>query len=95
DGGLTGIVLRVEDDGRSLLRVTVPARKALTHTAVHPGTEWFHVLRGRLGLRLGDRTSIVEPGQTAQFATTQPHAFGGAGGPAEILSRFEPGAHRT
>ncbi|MEX2621374.1 MAG: XRE family transcriptional regulator [Egibacteraceae bacterium] len=95
-GGLTGIVLRVEDDGRSLLRITVPVRRVTrTHTAVHPGTEWLHVLRGRLRLRVGERRLDLEPGQTAQFATTEPHAFGGIGGPAEILSRFEPGAHRA
>lgn len=93
-GGLTGIVLRVEDDGRSLLRVTVPVRKTLTPRA-HPGTEWLHVLRGKLRLRVGERHITLEPGQTAQFDTSQPHAFGGAGGPAEVLSRFEPGAHRA
>ena len=93
-GGLTGIVLRVEDDGRSLLRVTVPVRRALSPRA-HPGTEWLHLLRGRLGLRVGERQVTLEPGQTAQFDTSQPHAFGGTGGPAEVLSRFEPGAHRA
>lgn len=93
-GGLTGIVLRVEDDGRSLLRVTVPVRKALTPRA-HPGTEWLHVLSGRLRLRVGERQVNLESGQTAQFDTSQPHAFGGVGGPAEVLSRFEPGAHRA
>ena len=95
-GGLTGVVLRVEDDGRSLLRVTVPARRvAHTHTAVHPGTEWLHVLHGKLRLRVGERQLDLVAGQTAQFVTTEPHAFGGIGGPAEILSRFEPGAHRA
>ena len=93
-GGLTGVVLRVEDDGRSLLRVTVPVRKTLTPRA-HPGTEWLHVLRGRLRLRVGERLVTLEPGQTAQFDTSQPHAFSGVGGPSEILSRFEPGAHRA
>ncbi|MDQ3974749.1 MAG: XRE family transcriptional regulator [Actinomycetota bacterium] len=93
-GGLTGLVLRVEDDGRSLLLVTVPARP-VSHTAVHPGTEWLHVLRGQLRLRVGQRRLDMQPGQTAQFATTQPHAFGGIKGPAQILSRFEPGAHRA
>ena len=93
-GGLTGIVLRVEDDGRSLLRVTVPVRKSLTPRA-HPGTEWLHVLRGKLRLRVGERQLTLEPGQTAQFDTSQPHAFSGLGGPAEVLSRFEPGAHRA
>lgn len=94
-GGVSGIVLRIEEDGRSLLRLTVPARRTLARTAVHPGSEWLHVLRGRLRLRVGDRQADVEPGQTAQFDTTQPHAFSGIDAPAEILSRFEPGAHRA
>lgn len=94
-GGLTGIVLRVEDDGRSLLRLTVPARGTLARTAVHPGTEWLHVLRGRLRVRVGDRQLDLKPGQTAQFDTTEPHAFGGLDRPADVLSRFEPGAHRA
>ena len=94
-GGLTGIVLRVEDDGRSLLRVHVPVRKSMNNTAVHPGAEWLHVLRGRLRLRVGDREVALDPGQTAQFDTSLPHAFGGIARPADILSRFEPGAHRA
>ncbi len=93
--GMTGIVLRVEDDGRALMRITVPPRGESTHTSVHPGTEWFHVLRGRVRLRVGERRLVVEPGQTAQFATSEPHSIGGFGGEAEVLSRFEPGAHRT
>ena len=94
-GGMTGLVLRVEDDGRSLLRITVPARQTLRSAVSHPGTEWMHVLRGRLRLLVGERTVVLKPGQTAQFDTDQPHAFGGVEGPADILSRFEPGAHRV
>ena len=94
-GGMSGIVLRIEDDGRSLLRITVPPRQSLRRTAVHPGQEWLHVLRGRIGLRVGEREVVLEAGQTAQFDTSKPHAFGGVNGPAEILSRFEPGAHRS
>lgn len=93
-GGLTGIVLRVEDDGRSLLRVTVPVRKTLT-PRTHPGSEWLHVLRGQLRLHVGERQVTLQPGQTAQFDTSRPHAFSGIGQPAEVLSRFEPGAHRA
>ena len=94
-GGMSGIVLRVEDDGRSLLRITVPARQTLRQAVAHPGSEWMHVLRGRLRLRVGERDAVLEPGQTAQFDTNQRHAFGGVGAPADILSRFEPGAHRV
>ena len=94
DHGMVGMVLRVEDDGRQLLRITVPHRKALPAGMTHPGTEWFHVLRGRVRLRVGRRDVVLQPGQTVQFATTEPHAMGGLDGAAEVLSRYEPGAHR-
>ncbi|MEE8601230.1 helix-turn-helix domain-containing protein [Euzebya tangerina] len=92
--GMSGVILRTEDDGRQLIRITIPQRRRLPDLMTHPGSEWFHVLRGRIRLRVGDRDVVVEPGQTVQFDTTQPHAFGGLDGPAEILSRFEPGTHR-
>lgn len=94
DGGMTAIMLRTEDDGRQLLRIVVPERRRLGPGKTHPGLEWFHVLRGRVRLKVGVRELVVEPGQTVQFDTMQPHAFGGVGGEAEVLSRFEPGAHR-
>lgn len=93
--GITGHLLRVEEDGRQLLRLTIPVRHPLPDPRTHPGTEWFHVLRGRVRLRVGDRELVLDPGQTVQFDTTRPHAFGGVGAAAEVLSRFEPGAHRT
>jgi transcriptional regulator with XRE-family HTH domain len=93
-GGVAGHLLRVEEDGRQLLRLTIPVRRPLPRPRTHPGREWLHVLRGRLRLRVGDREMVLQPGQTAQFDTTRPHAFGAVGAPAEVLSRFEPGAHR-
>lgn len=94
DDGMHGIVLRTEPDGRQLMRLTLPARRASRPARTHPGHEWFHVLRGRVRLVVGDRELVVEPGQTARFSCTEPHTFGGLDGPAEILSRFEPGEHR-
>lgn len=93
-GGSRGVILRVEDDGRQLLRLRVPNRQRFPKPESHPGTEWLHLLRGRLRLRVGARDVVLEPGQTAQFPTTDPHAMAGVDGDAEILSRFEPGAHR-
>lgn len=93
--GVTGYLLRVEEDGRQLLRLTIPVRRPLPEPRTHPGTEWFHVLRGRVRLRVGEREVVLDPGQTVQFDTTRPHVFGAVGSPAEVLSRFEPGAHRT
>ncbi len=94
EGGLRGIVLRVDDDGRSLLRLQVPPRPGPLHGRAHPGTEWLHVLTGRLRLQVGDRQVVLKAGETAQFSTDQPHAFAGIGH-TEVLTRFEPGAHRA
>ena len=93
DDGSRALVLRTESDGRQLLRMLVPQRRPSTRQE-HPGTEWLHVLRGRLWLAVGDRQLVVEAGRTAQFDCSLPHAMGGDRGPADILSRFEPGAHR-
>lgn len=93
DDGTRALVLRTEPDGRQLLRMLVPQRRPAARQE-HPGTEWLHVLRGRLWLAVGDRELIVEAGRTAQFDCSLPHAMGGDRGPADILSRFEPGAHR-
>lgn len=93
DDGSRALVLRTETDGRQLLRMLVPQRRPSARQE-HPGTEWLHVLRGRLWLAVGDRQLVVEAGRTAQFDCSLPHAMGGARGPADILSRFEPGAHR-
>lgn len=93
DDGSRALVLRTEADGRQLLRMLVPQRRPSTRQE-HPGTEWLHVLRGRLWLAVGDRQMVVEAGRTAQFDCSLPHAMGGDRGPADILSRFEPGAHR-
>lgn len=93
DDGSRALVLRTEESGRQLLRMLVPQRRPAERQE-HPGTEWLHVLRGRLWLAVGDREIVVEAGRTAQFDCTLPHAMGGDRGPADILSRFEPGAHR-
>ncbi|HIZ36595.1 MAG TPA: XRE family transcriptional regulator [Candidatus Ruania gallistercoris] len=56
---------------------------------VHPGYEWFTVLRGTVRLQLGTRTILVEEGQAAEFSTMAPHALGAHEGVAEILTIFD------
>jgi len=53
---------------------------------VHPGKDWFTVLRGEVKLRLGERVYHVKAGQAAQFDTMTPHSFWAVGGVAELLS---------
>ncbi|MEU4426665.1 helix-turn-helix transcriptional regulator [Actinoplanes sp. NPDC024001] len=52
----------------------------------HPGHLWFYVLAGQVRLVVGDRESVLRPGDIAEFDTGEPHWFGPATEtPAEIL----------
>ena len=62
---------------------------------VHPGRDWFTVLSGTGRLQLGERTILVEAGQSAQFSTMVPHAFGAHDGPVEILCIFDHDGERA
>jgi transcriptional regulator with XRE-family HTH domain len=62
---------------------------------VHPGHDWFFVLRGRVQLWLGDRELTVEAGEAAEFATMIPHAFAAVGGPAELITIFDRDGQRA
>ncbi|MFC8732554.1 XRE family transcriptional regulator [Luteimicrobium sp. NPDC057192] len=57
----------------------------------HDGYEWCYVLSGRVRLDLADRTTILEPGEAAEFDTRTPHAIVNAGREvAEVLHLFGP-----
>ena len=56
---------------------------------VHPGRDWFYVVSGRIRLRLGERTLIVETGEAAEFSTMTPHTLDAIDGPAEIITIFD------
>ena len=43
---------------------------------MHPGRHWSTVLSGAVVLRLGERTILVQAGETAQFSTMAPQASG-------------------
>ncbi|GAB06843.1 helix-turn-helix domain-containing protein [Gordonia amarae] len=59
----------------------------LDEAGVHPGRDWFTVLRGTAALRLGERIIVVEAGNAAEFSTMVPHAIGAHGpDPVEILT---------
>ncbi|MEO7241851.1 MAG: XRE family transcriptional regulator [Variovorax sp.] len=48
-------------------------------TFQHPGTEFIHMLQGRLEYRHGDTTHLLEPGDSVTFNGTVPH------GPERLL----------
>ncbi|MFE9251354.1 helix-turn-helix domain-containing protein [Streptomyces sp. NPDC007088] len=70
--------------GMQALRVHVPHGSQGDIVRVHPGEEWLYVLTGRLRLRLGDSTHLLDPGDSAHFDSLTPHRIaavdqGGAG----------------
>lgn len=55
----------------------------------HEGSEWLHVLDGRLRLLVGERDLTLSPGEAAEFDTSLPHWPGGADGDGvELLVLF-------
>ncbi|MFQ3561466.1 XRE family transcriptional regulator [Streptomyces gramineus] len=57
----------------------------------HEGYEWLYVLAGRLLLVLGERNFTLQPGEVAEFDTTEPHWFGPADtNSVEILHLYGP-----
>jgi len=78
------------------MRITRPEpRRGTAQLRVHPGKDWFTVLSGTIVLLLGERTILVKAGQSAEFSTMTPHAFGARGGQAEILCIFDHDGQRT
>lgn len=63
----------------------VPIREK--HLSVHEGEEFIFVLEGRMMIRLGDHTDILEAGDSIYFKCTTPHHVTCAeGDPAKILA---------
>ena len=57
------------------------------HLSVHEGEEFIYVLDGRMKIRLGDHTDILDPGDSIYFKCTTPHHVTCEGGqPAKILA---------
>ncbi|MFF8829178.1 helix-turn-helix domain-containing protein [Streptomyces sp. NPDC015131] len=57
----------------------------------HEGYEWLYVLAGELRLLLGERETLLRPGEVAEFDTREPHWFGPAGTTAvEVLHLYGP-----
>jgi quercetin dioxygenase-like cupin family protein len=70
-----------ETDGESVLVETIVRPDGFVAAAhVHPHqTERFEVLEGLIGLRIGDRKLLAEPGDVAVVAPGTPHRFWNAG----------------
>jgi transcriptional regulator with XRE-family HTH domain len=87
--GRTVIPLTQEPGGVQAWKIVIPTSKVTPEPRAHDGNEWIYVLSGQVRLILGDRDSLLGPGDVASFDTTVPHWFGSTGdAPAEILSIF-------
>jgi quercetin dioxygenase-like cupin family protein len=79
----------------SLARVVCPAGTgAPPHT--HAETEHFHVLRGKLTVRLGGDRTELNPGDSIHIPSGAPHAFSNeAAEEVEFLSIATPAGHEN
>ncbi|MEU6086578.1 XRE family transcriptional regulator [Streptomyces sp. NPDC047085] len=72
-GGWTYVQAGAPGRAMQALRVQVPYGTQSDIVRVHPGEEWLYVLKGRLGLRLGDTAHVLAPGDSAHFDSLTPH----------------------
>jgi transcriptional regulator with XRE-family HTH domain len=95
--GLTYWMLNRPDDqsGRIVAKMRIPASKRAPEPQVHPGRDWFFVLKGTVRLMLGEREHLVEVGQAAEFDTMTPHWLVGYREAAEILTIFDHHGERA
>jgi mannose-6-phosphate isomerase-like protein (cupin superfamily) len=74
-----------------LLVTVVPGANADMATNAHDGHEFDYVLEGRLRLKVGDRDMILEPGDSAYYASRNPHAMQAVGDePCKFLAMVIP-----
>lgn len=58
--------------------VTVPAKAAQEVTlSHHPGQEFMYLLDGRLEITLGEKTLVLDPGDSLYFDSRTPHGLRG------------------
>jgi transcriptional regulator with XRE-family HTH domain len=62
---------------------------------IHPGHDWLFVLSGRLELTLGERQTIVNAGEAAEFSTMTPHTVNAIDTPAEFIMVFDRDGQRA
>jgi transcriptional regulator with XRE-family HTH domain len=71
-------------------KVRIPVSRKKPVPQVHPGRDWLYVLSGRLLLHVNGHEHLLEAGEAAEFATTDPHFLAAVGGPVELLTLFGP-----
>lgn len=76
--------------GMAAFKIRIPVSRRRPVAQQHPGRDWLYVLSGRLLLHVGGRDHVLDAGEAAEFATTEPHWMAAVDGPVEILTLFGP-----
>jgi quercetin dioxygenase-like cupin family protein/DNA-binding XRE family transcriptional regulator len=83
DSGVTWELLgQLPDTHVDFLRITYEPGGSSSGAGVlmrHSGTEWGHVLSGRLTLTLGFDTYVLNPGDSVSFDCSTPHSYANHG----------------
>jgi transcriptional regulator with XRE-family HTH domain len=83
DSGVTWELLgQLPDTHVDFLRITYAPGGSSSSTGLlmrHSGTEYGHVLAGKLTLTLGFDTYVLGPGDSVSFDSTTPHAYANPG----------------
>ena len=97
DGGAAWMLSRRDDpSGRVVAKIRLPSSSTVeAELRVHPGHDWFYVLKGKVRLVLGGREHVVAAGEAASFSTMTPHSLTGVGGPAEVLTILDHHGERA
>jgi transcriptional regulator with XRE-family HTH domain len=61
--------------GLAAVKVIFPVDRTARESHRHDGEEWLYVVSGTLRLRLGEESTVLEPGDAAFFDGMLPHAF--------------------
>ncbi|WP_029896660.1 helix-turn-helix domain-containing protein [Desulfohalovibrio reitneri] len=66
--------------------IAPPKEPGEVEPAHHPGQEFIYLLEGRLELTLGEKTVVLEPGDSLYFDSHTPHSLRGLDGkPARFI----------
>ena len=96
DSGKRTSWLLSRPDGRTIaMKMRLEPSTTRPDQRVHPGHDWFVVIKGRVRLWLGERQNRVGPREGAEFTTMTPHSLSALDQPAELIMIFDREGQRA
>lgn len=96
DSGKRTSWLLSRPDGRTIaMKMRLEPSTTRPDQRVHPGHDWFVVIKGRVRLWLGERQIDVGTGEAAEFTTMTPHSLSALDQPAELIMIFDREGQRA